>query len=971
MPSQEDYLDSLLRNMGAELLKKEKTPEEPESAPEPSLEETLSEDILPLAEDPALEETLPEDILPSSEEPTLEETLPEDILPQKDILPSEEPASEESALEEELPEDILLQRFMPEDTELGAPDSGEETISDEMIMHGIIPEELKPEDFLSQEDILPPSEEPALEETLPENILPSSEAPALDETLPEDILPPEEPSLDEILPEDILPPSEEPALEETLPENILPSSEAPALDETLPEDILPPEEPALEEILPEDALPQEPALEEELRSEPPSAPDISENEMLNSLDWEEVDDSIFEEDQPDQTDEFDMTGFLEDAISDFDGQEDAANSKEILDFDNESVQDSEADESSYQPTSDLDALNSMSEDDIERILAAGAGEDSEDSADFPEEDVLGMLEDTDDGDLQEIHQLLDRADNDEAVSDEIEELLKEPSEEEDLEKKLLEEAAEEAMDPKARKAQEKAKKRQERAAAKKAAKEAKAAAKREKAAAKAARRGKSPVPAPEAEEAVSEEPLQERENVTEESGVTTDEDDLFDTSVLDSIVSEADAIDSGEAESVSDDGDMDLPGGDVDLTGGDADLPGGDMDLSGGDADLTGDDVDLSGSDDSDSGLGFDIGELFGDSDDSVLGGGEAASDELADFPDFVDIDSDNVENLVAKIDNSGSKKKGLLARIFNFLTEEEEEEESESLKLSDENREILSDLEKEKTAGKKKKKGKKGKAAEASGEEGREENGGDGKAKKGKKQKKPKKPKPEKPKKEKEPEPEPLIPERKLSFKRMLPVFLVCISLGALIIIFTNASVDFSEKKAAREAYYSGDYDTCFQNLYGKDLNETEQIMYGTSESVLRVRLWLSEYQLFVDSGSELEALDVLIQAVNAYPKLYEYAVQWNAGGEVQAGYQDILDVLSQKYGLTEEQALEIAGARSDIEYTKMVLFLSEGKGFGSWNDTGSTEAADLSDKDAPMPDTLPEEEGLDMRSFIDSREQ
>ena len=87
----------------------------------------------------------------------------------------------------------------------------------------------------------------------------------------------------------------------------------------------------------------------------------------------------------------------------------------------------------------------------------------------------------------------------------------------------------------------------------------------------------------------------------------------------------------------------------------------------------------------------------------------------------------------------------------------------------------------------------------------------------------------------------------------------------------------------------------------------------------------------MFVEDGAEVEALDSLIQTVKEYPNLYEYAAQWNAGMDVYEVYQKMLDILSGKYGITEVEALQIAALKSDLQYTKIVTALAEGKEFGS----------------------------------------
>ena len=275
---------------------------------------------------------------------------------------------------------------------------------------------------------------------------------------------------------------------------------------------------------------------------------------------------------------------------------------------------------------------------------------------------------------------------------------------------------------------------------------------------------------------------------------------------------------------------------------------------------------------------------------------------------------------------------------------EDEEEEETDQLQLSDENKKILEEMDK------------------------------GGKNKKGKKQKKPKKekqPKPKKPAKEKkkkekpEKEDKPSVSEKKLSPKKILPIVVVCISLGAVILLLGNFLADYTAKRSGREAYYAGDYQTCYQNLMGKELDETEQVMYSQSESILTIRMWLREYEVFVNEGSELEALDSLLQAVRDYPTLLNYATQWNAQDEVSLAFQDILNILSQKYQLSQEEAQQIADISDNVEYTKNVMLVLQRLGLGFWEFpqgtvTEETSAPNTEETPAQLPDPLPEEKEI-----------
>lgn len=248
------------------------------------------------------------------------------------------------------------------------------------------------------------------------------------------------------------------------------------------------------------------------------------------------------------------------------------------------------------------------------------------------------------------------------------------------------------------------------------------------------------------------------------------------------------------------------------------------------------------------------------------------------------------------------------------------------------------------------------------------------GKNKKGKKQKKPKKekqPKPKKPAKEKKKKEKPekedkqSVSEKKLSPKKILPIVVVCISLGAVILLLGNFLADYTAKRSGREAYYAGDYQTCYQNLMGKELDETEQVMYSQSESILTIRMWLREYEVFVNEGSELEALDSLLQAVRDYPTLLNYATQWNAQDEVSLAFQDILNILSQKYQLSQEEAQQIADISDNVEYTKNVMLVLQRLGLGFWEFpqgtvTEETSAPNTEEAPAQLPDPLPEEKEI-----------
>lgn len=285
-------------------------------------------------------------------------------------------------------------------------------------------------------------------------------------------------------------------------------------------------------------------------------------------------------------------------------------------------------------------------------------------------------------------------------------------------------------------------------------------------------------------------------------------------------------------------------------------------------------------------------------------------------------------------------KKKGLLERIIDALTETEEENDQEELGiiLSEENQEILRTLEDKDEAvkGKKKKKNKKDSTEEDE----------DKKEKKDKKEKRKEK-KEKKPKKTTKLSEVDLTPSKKLSKRRVLLIFLMCITFCLVLILLITVGIDVSVKNTAIRAYQQGDYETCYENLKGKNLTESQRVMYGKSESILRIRLWVREYEFFKEQGEEENALDILLLSVRDYPTLYQFSSQYNATDEVAQNYDKILDSLNSEYGIDEDTAKKIVHIPDDVIYTKIVKAIVAGQDFQIYMDNNSDDSLteDLSD--------------------------
>lgn len=264
-------------------------------------------------------------------------------------------------------------------------------------------------------------------------------------------------------------------------------------------------------------------------------------------------------------------------------------------------------------------------------------------------------------------------------------------------------------------------------------------------------------------------------------------------------------------------------------------------------------------------------------------------------------------------------KKPGFFVRLMNALTQEEEDVEN----VSEENKEILNELEEEdkKDGKKKEKKGKKGgkkkkgKEEEAEGEE--DEAAEDANAKK-KKPKKEKKPKEDKPKEK---------TVKVLSKRNLLVLVAFCATIVGSIILLSFFLPEYADKKSARNAYNAGDYESVYTLLYDRNLNSSDLLIFNRAATIRKMERRIESYENNLAMGRELEALDSLLKGVACYQTLTE-ADEFGVRQEVEVLYQQICSILDENYGITIEDAMEINTYDSET-YTRRLYSAVYGTSF------------------------------------------
>lgn len=283
-------------------------------------------------------------------------------------------------------------------------------------------------------------------------------------------------------------------------------------------------------------------------------------------------------------------------------------------------------------------------------------------------------------------------------------------------------------------------------------------------------------------------------------------------------------------------------------------------------------------------------------------------------------------------------KKTGRLAAFWTYITQEEEDtEEGQSLNDSEKEskKEAKEKKKKKDKPAKKKKADKKGNSAE----------------KNAKKQEK--KALKEQKKKEKLAG-QPKEPDKKILSKRSKIVLVAfCASLLAAVFALSTFLPDYVDKKEAREAFYTGDYETVYKLLYGKQLNVHDRLIYERVEMVLSLQRKLDAYENNKILGRDTEALIALLEGIERYHEL-EGAAELGVQSEVDAIYDRMCGILMNVYGIVGDEALAIIDY-DDANYSRSIYNLVSGIGFA-----GKEEAMQASPEEVMMQDPLPEEEDI-----------
>lgn len=283
-----------------------------------------------------------------------------------------------------------------------------------------------------------------------------------------------------------------------------------------------------------------------------------------------------------------------------------------------------------------------------------------------------------------------------------------------------------------------------------------------------------------------------------------------------------------------------------------------------------------------------------------------------------------------SKKEKKPKKKKGFFKKISSVLFGDENEESGELEEvsgaeaeqdsdeyqnMSDEEIQILKELQatenvSDETETKEDKKKKKKEKKEK-------------KEKKPKKEKQPKEPKPKKAPKPKEVDLSPPLPK-----KPVILIFVMGLSVLALILLFSNHlgySVSVTE---AKTAFKEQDYVGAYHELSGLTLKDADSSFYERVFLLAKVQEEFRSGEVLFTTGEYAKSLDSYICALGRYEANYQEALDFGIQLEYDALAEQVVKRMEENFGVTADEAKELYALYDREEYTVRVYDIVKGLG-------------------------------------------
>lgn len=350
----------------------------------------------------------------------------------------------------------------------------------------------------------------------------------------------------------------------------------------------------------------------------------------------------------------------------------------------------------------------------------------------------------------------------------------------------------------------------------------------------------------------------------------------------------------------------------------------GDMDvlkmLEGlGDIDLELDDEDTSTPDGAAQDFSSLEGFLAASSLDNSMGSSDMEAEELSLNAEAAE-ETDKKSKKKEKKQKKSSEKTGFWSKLGLILFGEDDDEEKKEIIESDLNEITEIELDEESMAAMGLFGDNSERPAAGAKEEPKKEKKKKEKKEKVKKEKKEKvkKEKPPKPKKEKKPKP-PKEPDNTppLPKKPEILIFLMVASVVALVLIGSDLLGYSNQMADAQSLYIKQNYTEAFTAISGMEIKEEDEALYQKYRIMALVAGELEAHESLMQAGVYDMALDSLVRAAGRAEKYRADAEMYGCIQELNELALEAEEKLSQDFGISREEALELYLSRSKKEYS------------------------------------------------------
>ncbi len=220
---------------------------------------------------------------------------------------------------------------------------------------------------------------------------------------------------------------------------------------------------------------------------------------------------------------------------------------------------------------------------------------------------------------------------------------------------------------------------------------------------------------------------------------------------------------------------------------------------------------------------------------------------------------------------------------------------------------------------------------------------------------------------------------KRSIGAKGIVATLLVCASFLGLILVGTYFLPKQLSLMSARVAFYAQNYEETAMRMKGKDLNDSDRIMYEKASLLYGLEERYHQAEIYLKRGMDKEALNALLQGVVASNEEEILANQLGIEMEWKLAKDQFVNALQEQYGLDAETVEAICALRNP-DYTVAVENILAGRRYddktaygGSASNVGqNVPEEDLAGEDVttqPVPgglnpdemeDLLPEEEEI-----------